>query len=126
MNLIRRQTLLFLACAVVLLGAGFAWGYSNAYTRFYSPEATVDRELVRLDFDSRVLHYVNAGQRVQCRRDLVAQLRQQITFIRGMLNESSPEERSDSNRKLQEAERAIAGQPLNSDAPAPEKATAHR
>ena len=100
-------------CAVVLLGAGFAWGYSNAYARFYSPEATVDRELVRLDFDSRMLHYVNTGQRSQCRRDLVAQLSQQIVFIRGVLNASSADTQSDATRKLREAELAIAGQPTS-------------
>ena len=109
------RILLFLLCAVVLLGAGFAWGYGNAYGRFYSPDATLDRELVQLDFDSRVLHYVNVGQRAECRRDLVTQMQHQIAFLRGMLSSASAEARSSADHDLQQAEAVIKGQTLGED-----------
>ena len=112
MSFDRRQTSLFVLCAVVLLGTGFAWGYGNAYNRFYSPDASVDRELVQLDFDRRVLHYVNLGQRTECRRDLVTQMQRQMTFLRGLLGSASADTRLDAARKLQQAEGAINNQPL--------------
>ena len=123
MNLDRRRTSLFLLCAVVLLGAGFAWGYGTAYGRFYSSDAVLDRELVHLDFDSRVLHHINAGQRVECRRDLVTQLQRESTFLRGLLESASADARNDANRKLQQAEGAINGQPV-ADGGATQAATA--
>ena len=111
MNHPRRRVVLFLLCAVVLLGAGFAWGYANAYDHFYSPDATLDRELSRLDLNSRMLHYVNAGKPAECRRVLVTQLREQIPFVRGMVKVASPEAQADANEKLKQAELAINGQP---------------
>lgn len=110
MNLDRRRTLLFLLCAVVLLGTGFTWRYGQAYNRFYSSDAVLERELIPLDFDTRVLHYVNAGQQAKCRQSLAAQLRREIIFLRGCLESASADARSDADPRLQRAEDAIKGQ----------------
>ena len=52
MNPARRRTILFLICAVVLLGAGFASGYIYSYNGFYSPEAQLDHELLEMNFNT--------------------------------------------------------------------------
>lgn len=115
MNDPRRRVLLFLLCAVVLLGAGYASGYSRAYDAFYSPDASLDRELVHLDFNTRVLYYVNQQDGVECRRELLAQLRQQMTYVAGLLNASSPVTREFGSRKLRAAERVVAGQSIKEE-----------
>ena len=74
----RRRTILFLICAVVLLGAGFASGYIYSYNGFYSPEAQLDHELVEMNFNTRQLFYANAGRRTDVQRELVKQLRGQV------------------------------------------------
>ncbi len=112
----RRRTLLFLLSAVVLLATGYAWGSTTAYNRFYSPDASLDRELVHLDFNNRVLHYVNVGQRDACRRELVTQLTQEVAYVKALQSGASTDARTDADRKLRRAERVIAGQPLNAAA----------
>lgn len=77
----RRRVLLFLLSAVVLLGAGYAAGYANAYGRFYSPEALLGRELLHMDFNSRLLHYSILGQQADCRRELVRRLQGEVAFV---------------------------------------------
>ena len=123
MKTTRRQTLLFVACAVVLLATGYAWGYANTYNQFYSPDASIDRELMPLDFNARVLHHLNAGQPVQCQRALKRQLRQQITFVQGLLGASSEDTRSDGDRKLRQAAQSLEEQSLANDASAPANAS---
>lgn len=109
MNSAPHRTLLFCACAVVLLAAGFAWGSSRAYDQFYSPEASLDRELVHLDFNSRVLHYANQGQPADCRRELVARMQQQIVFVNRFLPDAPIIARQDAETRLQRARQMIVG-----------------
>lgn len=111
MNSAPRRILLFLACAIILLAAGYLWGASRAYDQFYSPEALLDRELVHLDFNTRVLHYVNQSQPAECRRKLVTRLRQQMIYVGSFLAAAPADARADAARKLQQAQAAVAGQP---------------
>lgn len=113
MNPARRQTVLFLLCAVVLLGAGFAWGYIHAYNGFYSPEAQLDHELVEMDFNTRQLYYANLGRRADCRRELIKQLKGQVAFVNRLL-EAAPEmhSRETVQASVQQAQNAIKGQPI--------------
>ena len=111
MNPDRRRVFLFLACAAVLVAGGFAWGSSHAYNEFYSPESSLDREMVHLDFNRRVLHHANQGDAGECRRQLAARLRQQVAFANGMLTGAPATLRHEAEPKLREAQQALAGQP---------------
>lgn len=108
----RRRTLLFLLCTAVLLAGGYAWGYSKAYDSFYSPDASLDRELAGMNFNSRLLHHVNAGQAQECRRELTVQLQRQRAYVGNFLITASPEARKDAEAGLRQAEQVIAGQSL--------------
>lgn len=110
MTVERRRTFLFLLCAAVLLAAGYAWGYARAYDGFYSPDASIDRELLSMEFNGRVLHHVNAGQPKECSRELVTQLRRQMIYIGTLVKAASPDARQQGEAAIQQAERAIAGQ----------------
>ena len=114
MSLARRQTVLFLICAAVLLGAGFACGYIYSFNGFYSPDAQLDHELVEMDFNTRQLYYANQGRRADCQRELVKQLRGQMLFVNKMLA-SAPETKNRVNAQasVQQAQSAIDGQPIN-------------
>ncbi len=118
MNPARRRTILFILCAIVLLAAGYAWGYSRAYNGFYAPDAVLERETLHFNFNARVLHYTNLAQRAESQRELVTRLRQQSVYITGLLPALSPAARAEARHELQQAERVIAGQPLAGDTPA--------
>ena len=114
------RILVFLLCAVVLLGAGFAAGYANAYGRFYSPEALLDRELVHMDFNSRLLHYTLLGQQVDCRRELVRRLQGEVTFVGGQLGDPlAPDLRADVEASMERARTVMDGHPLTQAQPSP-------
>jgi hypothetical protein len=81
MVLRRQQTCLFLVCAVVLLGAGYGWGYANTYTQYYSLASVMDRETLDLDFNSRLLHFADANQPAAVRARLYQRLAEQVHYI---------------------------------------------
>lgn len=109
----RRQTVLFLICAVVLLTAGFACGYIYSFNGFYSPESQLDHELIEMDFNSRQLYYANQGRRTDCQRELVRQLRGQVAFVNKLLA-SAPETKNRLNAQIsvRQAQSVIDGQPI--------------
>ena len=81
MVLRRQQLYLFLLCAVVLLGAGYGWGYANTYTQYYSLASVMDRETLDLDFNSRLLHFADANQPAQVHARLSRRLAEQVRYI---------------------------------------------
>ena len=118
MNPRRRQTVLFLLCAVVLLGAGFGSGYVYAFNGFYSPETQLDRELSEMNFNSRVLHYTNLGQRADCQRELVRRLQGQVVFVNRMLASGTGLETGATARSsVQQAQNVIGGRPIGQGGP---------
>lgn len=119
MNSAPRRLLLFLACAVVLLAAGYLWGASREHDKFYSPEALLDRELVNLDFNSRVLYHINQGHPAECRRELVTQIKRQMVYLGSFLADTPTDVRNDAMRKLQRAQAAIADQTAAPHPPLP-------
>ncbi len=109
----RRRVLLFLLCAVVLLAAGYAAGYSHAYGRFYSPEAMLDRELLHMDFNSRLLHYSILGQQADCRRELVRRLQGEVTFVGEQIEDGlTPDSRTNAQTSVDHARTVMSGHPL--------------
>ncbi len=118
MNPARRRTILFLICAVVLLGAGFASGYIYSYNGFYSPEAQLDHELIELNFNTRQLFYANAGRRSDVQRELVRQLQGQVAFINKLLL-TCPDapSRTGARASVKQAQDVLNGQPIVSAAP---------
>lgn len=109
----RRRVLLFLLCAVVLLGAGYAAGYANAYGRFYSPEALLDRELLHLDFNTRLLHYSLLGRQTDCRRELVRRLQGEVTFVGEQMGDGlGPGSQAIARVSLERARTVMSGQTL--------------
>ena len=109
----RRQTVLFLLCAAVLLAAGFACGYIYSFDGFYSTEAQLDHEIVEMDFNSRQLFYSNAGRRADCQRELVKQLTGQVAFVNKLLA-STPDTKNHKAAQIsvQQAESVIRGEPI--------------
>ena len=118
MNPERRRTLLFLICAVVLLGAGFTSGYIYSYNGFYSPEAQLDHELLEMNFNTRQLFYANTGRRNDVQRELVTQLRGQVAFVNKLLT-ACPETagRASAQTSVKQAQDVLGGQPIASGAP---------
>ena len=113
MHAARQRTFLFLVCATVLLGAGYAWGLSSAHDRFYAPERLLDDELKHLDFNNRVLHHVNLQQTDECRRELSARLRGQITYVQSVLPDChEPGSRRSAEESVRHAQQVLAGQRL--------------
>ena len=115
----RKRLLLFLACAVVLLGAGYGWGYSNAHDEFYAPESLLQNELISLDFNNRQLHYANLNLPAESRRELLARLREEIAFV----NSIAPQCRDAGSRREAEksvgnAKQVMDGHPLSASATA--------
>ena len=118
MNPARRRTLLFLICAVVLLGAGFASGYIYSYNGFYSPEAQLDHELLEMNFNTRQLFYANAGRRVDVQRELVKQLQGQVAFVNKLLMACpDTESRASARISVKQAQDVLRGQPIASSVP---------
>ena len=117
MNPARRRTILFLICAVVLLGAGFASGYIYSYNGFYSPEAQLDHELIEMDFNSRQLFYANAGRRTDVQRELVRQLQGQVAFVNKLLLAcSDTRSRTSARTSVKQAQDVLNGQPIANSA----------
>ncbi len=113
MTTARRRVLLFLLCAAVLLGAGYAVGYANAYGRFYSPEALLDRELLHMDFNSRLLHYTILGRQADCRRELVGRLQGEVTFVSEQIDGGlAPDSQASARVSIEHARTVMSGQPL--------------
>ncbi len=118
MNPIRRQTVLFLLCALVLLGAGYAVGYSRAYDGFYSSEALLDRELVHMDFNSRLLHYTLLGHEADCRRELVQRLQGEVVFVGEQLDgKLTPGMQETARVSMEHARTVMDGHPLAPTSP---------
>ncbi len=112
----RRRTLLFIVCAIVLLGAGYTAGYANAYGRFYSPEALLDRELLHMDFNSRLLHYTLLGRQVDCRRELVRRLQGEVALVDQQLGGGlTPDFQASVRKSVENARTVMAGHPLTRD-----------
>lgn len=118
-----RRILLFLLCAVVLLGGGYAAGYASAYGRFYSPEALLDRELLHMDFNSRLLHYSILGQQADCRRELVRRLQGEVTFVGEQMEDGlKPDSLVGAQTSVEHARMVMSGHPLAQGLPPqPEK-----
>ncbi len=109
----RRRVLLFLLSAAVLLGAGYTAGYAHAYGKFYSPEALLDRELLHMDFNSRLLHYSILGQQADCRRELVRRLRGEVTFVRAQIGDGlTPDSQATAKVSMDHAQTVMSGHPL--------------
>lgn len=109
----RRQTVLFLLCAIVLLGAGFACGYIYSFNGFYSTEAQLDHELVEMDFNSRQLFYANVGRRSDCQRELVKQLTGQVAFVNKLLAATpDTKNRKEAQISVQQALGVMRGEPI--------------
>ena len=118
----RRRVLLFLLCAVVLLGGGYAAGYASAYGRFYSPEALLDRELLHMDFNSRLLHYSLLGRQADCRRELVRQLQGEVTFVGEQIEDGlQPGSLVDAQTSIQHARSVMSGHPMAQVSPEKER-----
>ena len=116
----RRQTLLFLLCAVVLLAAGYAAGYGRAYDGFYSSEALLDRELVHMDFNSRLLHYTILGREADCRRELVRRLQGEVAFVGEQLDDGlTPGMQESARISMEHARTVMDGHPLTQALPLP-------
>ena len=119
MHSARKRILLFLICAAVLLATGYAWGYANAHDRFYAPEALLDNELVSLNFNNRLLHYVNLNQAAECRRELMGRLREQTAFVNSVAPDCRDAgSRREAEKSLGDARQVMAGRPLVAGAPA--------
>ncbi len=118
MNPARRRTILFMICAAVLLGAGFASGYIYSYNGFYSPEAQLDHELLEMNFNSRQLFYANTGRRADVQRELVKQLRGQVAFVSKLLM-ACPEtqDRANAQTSVKQAQDVLSGLPIASNVP---------
>ena len=122
MDSARKRIFFFLICAAVLLAAGYGWGYANAHDRFYAPEALLDKELVSLNFNNRLLHYVNLNQSAECRRELIGRLREQMAFV----NSVSPDcqdagSRHEAEKSLGDARQVMNGRPLVAGAPSTQR-----
>jgi hypothetical protein len=81
----RKRTVLFLICAAVLLAAGWAWGYSMAFDRFYGPSALLDRETVDLRFYSQLLHYADAGDQQREREAILRRFNQTSAYMNAVI-----------------------------------------
>ncbi len=109
----RKRLLLFLACTVVLLGAGYGWGYSNAHDQFYAPESLLENELASLDFNNRLLHYANASRPDEVRRELLTRLQEQITFVESLAPDCrDPGSRREAEKSVRNARQVMDGQSL--------------
>ena len=118
----RRHKLLFVLGTAGVLAAGYAAGYANAYGRFYSPEALLDRELVHMDFNSRLLHYTNLGRQADCRRELVQRLRGEVAFVRQQSDDRLPPgEQATVRVSIEHARTVIEGHPMVSPPPPAER-----
>ena len=117
MNPDRRRTVLFLICAVVLLGAGFACGYVYSYNGFYSPESQLDHELIEMDFNTRQLYYANVGRRADVQRELTRQLNGQVAFVNKLLM-ACPDSKNRLNAEIsvKQAVDVLGGHPIASSA----------
>ena len=123
----RKRLLLFLACAAVLLGAGYGWGYSNAHDQFYAPESLLGNELTSLDFNNRLLHFANVNRPDEARRELLARLREQITFVENLTPDCrDSSSRREAEKSVQNARLVMDGQSLVAGAPATAAATFRR
>ena len=113
MHSARKRLSLFLVCAAVLLAAGYAWGYANAHDRFYAPESLLDNELVSLNFNNRLLHYVNLNQSAECRRELIGRLREQMAFVSAVAPDCQDTgSRHEAEKSLGDARQVMDGRPL--------------
>ena len=127
MKFARRETWLFLLSAVVLLVGGYAAGYARAYDRFYSPEELLDRELIHMDFNSRLLHYTNLGHPADCRRELVRRLQGEVTFVGEQLDgELPPDVQASVRVSMEHARTVMDGHPLPQTLALPTPSAAER
>ena len=109
----RCRILTFLISTVVLLGGGYAAGYANAYSRFYSTDALLDRELVHMDFNSRLLHYSLVGQQANFRRELVRRLQGEVVFVSEQIEDGlTPESQVVAKASMANARTVIDGHPV--------------
>ena len=109
MALARRQTLLFVLCACVLLAAGYAWGYAKAYTEYYSLSELMDRETLDLEFNSRLLHYADIHQPETVRRKLYQRLSEQVRYVGEIIASSKYRNMApDAAASLQHAREALS------------------
>ena len=110
----RRAAFRFILSTTLLLGAGYAAGYAHAYGRFYSPEALLDRELLHMDFNSRLLHYTLLGQPAACRRELVRRLQGEVAFVGQQLGGDLPSDyHAQVLLSVEHARTVVAGHPLS-------------
>ena len=108
-----KRTVLFLICAALLLAAGYGWGYSNAHDRFYAPESLLANELVDLDFNNRLMHYANLNRTADCRRELLARLNEQITYVQTVMPDCQDAgSRHEAEKSVQNARQVIDGQSM--------------
>ena len=116
----RRRSLFLFLGALLVLAAGYGAGYARAYGQFYSPEALLDRELLHMDFNSRLLHYTLLGQQADCRRELVRRLQGEVAFVGQQLNGGLPPDYQTSVREsVANARTVMEGRPLSPSLPPP-------
>ncbi len=107
----RKRTVLFVICAAVLLGAGWAWGYSMAFERFYGPSAILDRETVDLRFYNQLLHYVDAGDQQRERDAIQRRLSQTAAYVNAVIATAEKRKLSpDAAESVAEARAALSQQ----------------
>ncbi len=106
----RRQTVLFVVCAAVLLAAGFAWGYAHAMTQLNAPQVLLQREIIDLDFNTRLLQRFVAKQPVILKDTLENRLNQQAVLV-GQLAAACPPgaDRAEAQQALDRLAKTRAG-----------------
>jgi hypothetical protein len=111
MTVRRKQLLLFLLCALVLTSGGYGWGYATTFTEFYSLSAVMDRETLDLEFNSRLLHYMNSNQSALLRARLSQRLTEQIRYIDRILDTSAHKQLTNSAAASLSRARAVLSEP---------------
>jgi hypothetical protein len=109
MALRRKQVWLFLLCTAVLLSAGYGWGYASAYTGFYSASSLMDREVLDLEFNSRLLHFANSNQPERVRARLLDRVSEQVRYVNQIIGSSDdPAVVRNAAASLEQAREALA------------------
>jgi hypothetical protein len=111
MNVRRKQMLLFLLCALVLTAGGYGWGYASTFTQFYSLSAVMDRETLDLEFNSRMLHYLNSNQSQLLRARLSQRLSEQVHYIERILDTSVQKQLTHNAAASLQRARAVLSEP---------------
>jgi hypothetical protein len=111
MTVRRKQLLLFLLCALVLTAGGYGWGYADTFTQFYSLSAVMDRETLDLEFNSRMLHYLNSNQSQLLRARLSQRLAEQVRYVDRILDTSVHKQLTDNAAASLQRARAVLREP---------------